>query len=99
MKPAPGYCFIIEDTKKDITESGLHVAHKTKEKGSIGTIYEVNGDVICPHCQDSCSMDFFKKGDRVLYSRYVAEFIDYREPDMKEGRLFSLPTDALLAKI
>jgi co-chaperonin GroES (HSP10) len=99
MIPSPGVAFIIEEEKADSTESGIVLTHKNKSKGAIGYIYAVDGTVLCPHCQESCTRKDLKPGDHVIYSRFVAEYIGYREPDMPKGRLFSVPVDAILAKI
>lgn len=99
MIPAPGYAFIIEDQKDDVSESGLILTHRNQSKGSIGYIHAVNGSVLCPRCAGECTNDSFKKGDHVIYSKFVAEQVDYKEAGMKEGKLFSVPVDAILAKI
>lgn len=99
MKPSPGIAFIIEDEKADRTSSGLYLSHQNKSAGAMGVIYAIDGSVICPHCQKWCKREDVKPGDRVLYSRFVAEHVEYRESGMKEGRLFAVPVDAILAKI
>lgn len=99
MKPSPSYALIIEDQKEDKTQFGLILNHQTKYVNSIGTIYEINGTVNCPHCMGKYDRNDLKKGDRVIYSKFTAENIDYKTPDMPEGRLMAVPIDSILATI
>lgn len=99
MKPSQGLAFIIEDMKDTKSASGILLAQKNERKAGTGVIYGVNEQVMCPYCVKTITQNLFKKGDHVIYSSAVAEFVDYKEEGMSTGRLFSVPTDAILAKI
>jgi len=99
MKPNAGYAFIIEDKKEEVSSSGIILSNKSENKAGIGTIYEINQTILCPYCVKTIKHTLFQKGDRIIYSTFVAEHLDYKEEGMPEGRLFSIPTDAILAQI
>lgn len=99
MKPSPSYALIIEDIKQDQTSFGLVLSHQTKYVNSVGTVYAIDGKCPCPHCHAQFTRDDIKEGDRVIYSKFIAENIDYKTPDMPEGRLMAVPIDAILAII
>lgn len=95
--PSPSMCFIIQDEKEDVSASGIVLNHQNKRKASHGTIYALNTTVTCPHCTQQFDRKDLKEGDRVLFSRYIAEQVEI--DDMKDKAIFSLPLDAILAKI
>ena len=89
--------FILQDTETE-TSFGL-VLTKDKRKSGQGVIYAVNGDVVCPHCTQRFDRKDLKAGDKVLFSRYVAEQIEYEEDGLKGKIIWSVPVDSILAKI
>lgn len=90
-------CFIIQDTKEDVSASGIVLGHQNKRKASYGTIHAINTEVVCPHCTEKFNRKDLKEGDKVIFSRYIAEEIELDE--LKGKVVFSLPVDAILAKI
>lgn len=90
-------CFVIQDTKEDTSASGIVLGHQNKRKASHGTIYALNPEVVCPHCTQKFDRKDLKEGDRVIFSRYIAEEIELDE--LKGKVVFSLPLDAILAKV
>ena len=97
--PSPSMCFIIEDKKPDSTASGIVLSHRRDGKGSHGTIYAINTETVCPHCIQMFDRKDLKPGDRVIYSRYVAEQIEHDSDDLKGKIVFAVPLDSILAKI
>lgn len=95
--PSPSMVFVIQDEKEAQTETGILLAERNKRKANHGTIYSINADQVCPHCTEHFKRTDLKNGDRVLFSRYVAEQIEVDE--LKGKIVFSIPIDAILAKI
>jgi len=90
-------CFVVQDEKEETSASGIVLNHQNKRKASHGTIYSLNSEVTCPHCTEQFNRKDLKEGDRVIFSRYIAEQIEVDE--LKGKIVFSLPLDAILAKI
>lgn len=90
-------CLIIQDEKEETSASGIVLNHQNKRKASHGTIHAINTTVTCPHCTQQFDRKDLKEGDRVLFSRYIAEQVEVDE--LKGKIVFSLPLDAILAKI
>lgn len=99
LYPSPSMCFIIEEEKERSTQGGILLEHGNKGKSSHGTIYSINASVACPHCTQYFDRKDLSVGDRVIYSRYVAEQIDHDGDGLKGKRLFAVPLDSVLAKI
>jgi len=99
LLPSPSMCFIVQEEKESVSESGLVLAHQNKRKASHGVIHSINAEVHCPHCSEKFNRKDLKEGDRVIFSRYVAEQIEYDGDGLKGKVLFSVPLDAVLAKI
>lgn len=81
------------------SESGIILHAQEKGKTSHGTIYAINSQVVCPHCIQQFDRKDLKVGDRVIYSRYVAEQIDVDDPELKDKKVFAVFLDAILAKL
>lgn len=90
-------CFIIQEEKDSVSSSGIILENQNKRKASHGTIYSLNPSVVCPHCTQQFDRKDLKEGDKVLFSRYVAEQVEIDE--LKGKVVYSLPIDAVLAKI
>ena len=99
LTPSPSMCFVIEDQKDDVTQSGIVLALQNKSKNSHGTIYAINTTVVCPHCIQVFNRTDLAAGDKVIYSRYVAEQIDVEGEEFTGKKVFVLPIDSILAKI
>lgn len=101
ITPASGYAFVIEDENDGLTEGARALGLVSAERrlaGTTGVLYSINDTKKCPQCgfgEDSG----FKIGDRVIYSKFVAEQIDLIADDVPRGRLRALPVDSLLGKI
>lgn len=91
--------FIIQDEKESVTASGLIVSTDTKRKPGQGTIYSINPSVVCPHCTQQFDRKDLAVGDKVLFSRYVAEQVEYEGEGLKGKVVYSVPLDSILAKI
>jgi GTPase Era involved in 16S rRNA processing len=95
IKPSPNMAFIIEDNAdtsgkyNSAKKAGLIIAENAENQlsGTTGIIYAVDKN------------DHFKKGDRVIYSRFVAERVEVNEKDIPPGRLRAVPIDCLLGWI
>lgn len=90
--------FIIQDMKEKTTASGILLAEEKRKTGQ-GTVYSINCDVVCPHCTQRFDRKDLKVGDKVLFSRYVAEQIEYDGDGLKGKIVWSIPLDSILAKI
>ncbi len=99
LEPSPSMCFIIQEEKDKVSESGIIISSNDKRKACHGVIYALNSTVVCPHCIQQFDRKDLKVGDRVLFSRYVAEQIEYEEDGLKGKILYSVPLDSVLAKI
>lgn len=99
LTPSPSMCFIIEDQKDEITKSGIVLSMNNKSKNSHGTIYAINTTVVCPHCIQHFDRKDLAAGDKVIYSRYVAEQIDVEGEEFTGKKVFVVPVDSILAKI
>lgn len=97
IEPSPSMCFIIQDEKEETSASGIFLNHQNKRKASHGIIYALNTQVVCPHCIQQFDRKDLSVGDKVLFSRYIAEQIEIDE--LKGKIVFSLPLDAILAKV
>lgn len=98
LQPSPSMAFIIQDMQDSQTASGIVLTAEKRKTGQ-GTIYAVNCDVVCPHCTQRFDRKDLKKGDKVLFSRYVAEQIEYDGDGLKGKIVWSIPLDSILAKI
>lgn len=103
IKPALGYAFIIEDTKElqdsTLKEQGF-VLSEEKPAGSTGVVYAINDSINkCKKCGEGVFITQFKKGDRVIFSKFVAEQIDLQADDIPKGRLRAVPSDMILGQI
>lgn len=107
IHPVPGMAFIIED-KQDVMEGAAKLkemgfsqseAHE-RNVGVSGVIYAVNESVKCSSCGAKQGKVGFKKGHRVLYSKFIAEQIICKDDEGKDiERLRSVPVDGILAII
>lgn len=91
--------FIIQEQKESVSASGIILKNQNDRKASHGTVYSVNTEVVCPHCTEKFNRKDLAAGDRVLFSRYVAEQIEVDTEDLKGKVVWSVPVDAILAKI
>lgn len=98
LSPSPSMAFIVQDMQDQQTSSGIILAVEKRKTGQ-GTIYAVNCGVVCPHCTQQFDRKDLQAGDRVLFSRYVAEQIEYDGDGLKGKILWSVPIDSILAKI
>lgn len=97
--PSPSMAFIIQDEKDAQTASGIILHTGDKRKPGQGTIHSINCSVVCPHCIQQFDRKDLKVGDKVLFSRYVAEQIEYDGDGLKGKVVYSTPIDSILAKI
>jgi co-chaperonin GroES (HSP10) len=99
LMPSPSMAFIIQDEKESQTQSGIVIATDNKRKPGQGTIYSINATVVCPHCTQQFDRKDLAVGDKVLFSRYVAEQVEYDGDGLKGKVVYSVPLDSILAKI
>lgn len=99
LYPSPSMCFILEEEKASQSTSGILLQHNRSGKSSHGVIYSINAEVVCPHCVQKFDRKDLSVGDRVIYSRYVAEQIEHDEGDLKGKIVYAVPLDSILAKI
>lgn len=109
IQPSKGFAFIKEDKKsfKSAQEVGIEIPeHVKKNVGSYGTILWVNnerGGKIYSLWQYLFSKDAvqnFHVGQRVIFSRFVAEQIYIEDDNGNEiPNIRSVPTDCILAII
>lgn len=98
LYPSPSMCFIIQEEKEAVSASGI-VLTGNKKKASHGTIHSLNSTVVCPHCIQQFDRKDLAVGDRVLFSRHVAEQIEITEDGLKGKVVWAVPLDSVLAKI
>lgn len=98
LAPSPGMAFVIQDMEDTVHSSGI-ILSKEKRKSGQGVIYSVNTDVICPHCTEKFNRKDLQEGDKIIFSKYVAEQIEYEGDGLKGKIVWSLPVDSILAKI
>ena len=101
IKPVKGTAFIIEDKTDSLSDSKSlreHGFQMTDEKnvGVSGIIYEVTNQDPCKECG---SFDEFKKGDHVIYSKFLAEQIEYKEDGKLVENLKTIPVSGIFAFI
>lgn len=99
LQPSPSMSFIIQDMQENESQSGIILSTTDKRKTGQGTIYSINCKVVCPHCIQQFDRKDLEKGDKVLFSRYVAEQIEYDGDGLKGKVVWSVPIDSILAKI
>lgn len=104
IQPTSGMSFILEDKQQAVKEgsslAGMGFEATTDRlAGVTGVIYAINTEKDCPKCGHSYDHLNLKAGDRVIYSKFVAEQIEYEAEDIPKGRLRSVPVDAILATI
>ena len=99
LQPSPSMAFVIQDIQESTTASGIVINSKDKRKSGQGTIYSINCQVVCPHCTQHFDRKDLKTGDKVLFSRYVAEQIEYEGDGLKGKTVWAIPLDSILAKI
>lgn len=108
MIPAQGYAFIVEDKKKSVKEGSVleKMGFDAGEvnMGVIGTIYAVKNTTggifyeLWKHLFSSEVQQRFKKGQRVIYSRYVTEDTYVEDEEGKEIKgMHVVPLHAILA--
>lgn len=97
--PSPSMAFIIQEEKEQVSASGIIVETGKKGKASHGVIHAINTKVVCPHCTQKFDRKDLKAGDKVLFSRYVAEQIEISEEGLKDKKVYAVYLDAILAKI
>ena len=101
IRPAAGFAFVIEDENDGLTQAakdlGLISAQK-KLAGTTGVLYAINDVTKCPKCGEGGDSGF-RVGEKVIYSKFVAEQIDIVADDIPRGRLRALPIESLLGKI
>lgn len=107
ITPVPGMCFVIEDKRNDLAgretlkemgfvQSQAHV----QRSGATGTILAVNEETLCPACGSKRSSVGFKPGDRIVFSRYIADQIDMKDENGERiENLLSVPCDGILGFI
>lgn len=100
ITPLHGYTLIIEDRTDSLAshgklkESGF-VNPNEKNIGVTGVVYATSPyEWKCDQCGRMQNCAPVKEGDKVVFSKFVAEHLD----DVKE-RLRSVPTDAILGII
>ena len=99
LQPSPSVAFVIQDIQEKTTASGFLISTNDKRKSGQGTIYSINCQVVCPHCTQHFDRKDLKTGDKVLFSRYVAEQIEYEGDGLKGKTVWAIPLDSILAKI
>lgn len=99
LQPSPSMCFIIQEVKEQVSTSGIILNTGDKRKSGIGVIYSLNNSVVCPHCIQHFDRKDLDVGDRVIFSKYVAEQIEYDGEGLKGKIVFAVPLDSVLAKI
>ena len=79
ISPTPGFAFVIEDKLDEVTESGIALTDQSRKMKVIGTIYEVTNEkggilyqLFLKHLASKNDRQY-KKGDKVIFSRYVTE--------------------------
>lgn len=97
--PSPSMTFIVQDMKESQTQSGIIISTGDKRKTGQGTIHSINAEVVCPHCTQKFDRKDLQAGDKVIFSRYVAEQIEYEGDGLKGKIVWSVPIDSILAKI
>ena len=104
ISPTAGLSFIVED-KQEAVKQGSSLAgmgfEATTDRlaAQTGIIYAINSEKDCPKCNHHYDHLNLKKGDRVIYSKFVAEQIDYEAEDIPKGRLRAVPVDSILATL
>lgn len=107
IHPVKGMCFIIEDVQDAIAgasklkESGFVQSDTHEQRSGVsGVVFAVNDSPKkCMSC-GKCEMEpvGIKVGDRVLFSKFVAEQVSVKDDQGQEiKRLKSVPLDAVLA--
>lgn len=105
IKPAPGTVFIIEDKEdfSDLEKLGLDMPEETQRGvGSVGTILSITHDQhgLFPRFRHWLFADRvvqqYRAGQRVIFDKFIASDIVYRENGVEIERLKSVPIDCLL---
>ena len=109
IKPCPGTCFLIEDAEdfSQLEKMGLHMPGEAmKGVGSTGVILDVTHEQqgFWPRLRHWFFADRvvkrFKKGQRVIYDRFIASDIYFRDENGEEiKRLKSVAIDCILGEI
>jgi co-chaperonin GroES (HSP10) len=97
--PSPSMALIIQDMEEKVHASGIIMSVRDKRKVGQGTVHSVNATVVCPHCIQQFDRKDLNVGDKVIFSRYVAEQIEYEGDGLKGKIVWSVPLDSILAKI
>lgn len=105
IKPAPGFAFVIEDKEdfSNLEKLGLDMPEEeVRGVGSVGTILSVTheqqgvfarlrhwlfADRVVPR---------YMAGQRVIFDRFIASDIAFRENGVEVERLKTVPTDCIL---
>ena len=90
LKPVKGIAFIVEEEKEVLTESakeaGIVAPDQMGLAGTIGKIYAVSNN----------EGQTFKKGQRVVFSKFNAEQLDIMVDGKRIKDLRAVPTDSIL---
>ena len=107
ISPTPGFAFVIEDKKDDTTKGGIALTETSRGMKVVGTIYQVTNEKggflyeLFLRFFASKNDRNYKKGDRIIFSRYVTEDCPYIEDE--EGKeiegLFFISTSLISATI
>lgn len=105
IKPAPGYAFIVEDAEdfSNLEKLGLDMPEEAmRGVGSVGTILSVTHEQqgFFPWLRYLLFAERvipqYRKGQRVIFDRFVASDILYREKGIEVERLKSVAIDCIL---
>lgn len=105
IDPVPGMAFVIEDKQEVVAKDSAlgkvgfseSEAHQ-RNVGVMGTIYAVNESHLCGACGKKCKAVGFKPGQKVLYSKFIAEQIEYKDEAGNQIKdLRSVPVNGILA--
>lgn len=92
--------FVVQETETEIQAGALTlVLTKEKKNAGHGVIHSLNSTVVCPHCTQKFDRKDLRAGDHVLFSKYVAEQIEYDGDGLKGKIIWAVPLDSILAKI
>ena len=109
ITPSPGFAFIIEDEENYSSLEGIGLEMPDDERkgvGSTGIILSVSNiqQGLLPRLRHWLFADMifntYKVGEKVIYDKFVASDIYYRDKDGNEiKRLKSVPCDCILGLI
>ncbi len=105
IKPVEGMCFVIEDVHDGLTDAVREMGFVSTAEvnaGATGVVYEIsNGSRECEKCGAyAVPPPPVKKGDHIIFSKFVAEHIILHDGDGKEIKnLKTVPVEAILGVI